>query len=88
MTDDTTALARLRAVIEPFVTDPAELDAVCDGAPFLETISVDSIGLLHLVVALEQEYSVRFDELSMDRAFADIDSLLAFLCGRSGNGAV
>jgi len=81
MTDHEAARTRLRAVLEPFVTEPAELDAVFGGASLLETISIDSSALVHLVVALEQEYSVRFDELSMDRAFTDIDSLLAFVCG-------
>ncbi|HVO50344.1 MAG TPA: hypothetical protein VMV60_05070 [Thermoanaerobaculia bacterium] len=88
MTDQDAARARLRAVLGQYVTEPAELDAVFGGAPFLETISLDSIALLHLVEALEEEYAVRFDELSMDRAFADVGSLLEFLCDQPTGRAV
>ena len=84
MTVHDAARARLRAVLERFLTDPAELEAVFGGAPLLETISIDSISLVNLVAALEEEYSVRFDELSTDLALADVDSLLKFVRGPRG----
>jgi acyl carrier protein len=73
------ARARLRAVFERFVADPAELEAVLGGAPIVETLSIDSIRLVSLIAAIEKEFSVRFDYLSMDEAFARFESLLAFV---------
>jgi len=86
MTGPADSRARLRAVLGRFVIEPAELDAAFAGAPFLETVSLDSMALLRLVVVLEQEYGVRFDEGSMDRAFADVESLLAFVSGPPRDG--
>jgi acyl carrier protein len=87
MTDPDATRTRLRAVFERFVTDPAELDAAFAGAPILDAVSVDSITLVHLVATIEKEFAVRFDYRSMDESFATVDSLLAFIGGRPGDGA-
>jgi acyl carrier protein len=84
MSHDDAAHRRLRSLLERFVADRAELDAVFAGAPLLATLSIDSITLVHIVMTLEKEYSVRFELDSMDAAFADITSLLAFLGAASG----
>jgi acyl carrier protein len=82
-----TARGRLRAVFEQFVADATELDAVFAGAPIIEAVSIDSITLVFLVTAIEKEFSVRFDYRSIEESFANVDSLLAFLCGRPEGGA-
>ena len=84
MSESNTDRARLRAIFNHYVTEPAELDAIFNGAPLLETVSIDSITLVHLIVAIEKEFSVRFDETSMDQAFANIDSLLKLIGGPQG----
>lgn len=68
---------RLRAAFERVVPEPAELDAVFAGAPIIESLPIDSIGLVFLVVEIEKEFSVRIDHVNMDEAFANVDSLLA-----------
>ena len=83
MGDSDAARARLRAVFERFVADPAELEAVLGGAPVVETLSIDSIRLVSLIAAIEREFSIRFDYRSLDEAFARFESLLAFVSRRA-----
>jgi acyl carrier protein len=73
--------SRLRSVFERFAGNPDEVDAVFAGAPILDTLTIDSLALIHLVAELEREFSARFDYASIDRAFTDIDSLEAHLRG-------
>jgi acyl carrier protein len=75
---------RLRVLFARFVTDEAELDAVFSGAPILETVSIDSLALVHMMAAIETEFGCRFDLSTIDRAFSDVDALLAELSGRPG----
>jgi acyl carrier protein len=86
MSESQTNRARLRAIFNQYVPASAELDAIFNGAPLLETVSIDSITLIHLIVAIEKEFAVRFDETSMDQAFSNIDSLLKFI-GRPQGGS-
>lgn len=84
MSERQTDLARLRAVFKDYVTESAELDAIFNGAPLLETVSIDSMTLVHLIVAIEKEFSVRFDETSTEQAFTNIESLLKLIGGPQG----
>ena len=73
----------VRRVFERYVTDEAELDAVFRGDPILESVSVDSLAVVHLVAELEKEFGVRFDHDTIEQAFENVDTLTAFLGGAS-----
>ena len=82
MTDGTPD--RLMRVFERFVTDSAELEAVSRGEPLLDTLSLDSLAVVHLINEIEKEFSVRFDHLTLDSVFVDFPTLLVFLAARQG----
>lgn len=75
---------RIRGVLERFVTDKGELDAVSRGAPILQALTIDSLTVLQLVTRLESVFEVRFDYETIEMAFEDIHTLAAFLGGKSG----
>ena len=82
MTDSTSE--RLKRVFERFVTNSAELEAVSRGEPLLDTLSLDSLALVHLINEIEKEFSVLFDAATLDSVFVDFPTLLAFLASQQG----
>jgi acyl carrier protein len=82
MSDNTSE--RLKQIFERFVTNSVELEAVSRGEPFLATLSIDSLTLVHMISEIEKEFSVRFDVETLDGAFVDFPTLLAFLAEQQG----
>lgn len=77
-------LARLRSVFRRYVATEAEVEAVFRGVPILAAITIDSLGLVHLITDVENEFAVRFDYASIDVAFENLESLTAFIDREAG----
>lgn len=75
---------RILEILERFVTDRGELDALSRGEPIVQTLTIDSLAVLQMVNELESLFNVRFDYESIETAFQDIHTLAAFLGGESG----
>ncbi len=72
---------RIAGVFRCYVTDEAEMEAVLRGDEIMEAVSIDSLTMLQLVTDLENEFGTRFDLDTLERTFATIDSLAAYLGG-------
>lgn len=72
---------RTLAVLEQFLKNPGELQAVIEGGPLLATSSFDSLSLVNFVVELENELGVRIDTDDITQTFDSIDSLTDYLAG-------
>ena len=77
---------RILGILERFVTDKGELDALSRGEPIVQALTIDSLAVLQLVNEFESVFNVRFDYESIEMAFKDIHTLAAFLGGESGKG--
>lgn len=75
---------RIKRVIQRFVTDEAELNAVFQGEPILESVSIDSLAIVHMVTDLEKEFGIRFELDIVEQIFESITSLENFLTGHAG----
>ncbi len=78
---------RIRQVLQKYVTDEAELDAVFRGEPFLTATSADSLTMVHIVTDLEVAFGVRFDLTTIEQVFETVHTLAAFLGGGQGESA-
>jgi acyl carrier protein len=88
MTCSSQTLSRVtRVIVERLganVTEP-ELDGVIS---LDEVLALDSIALLEFTVGLEQEFSIRFEQDHLDRAFlVDVAGLVKYLDARAGSQA-
>jgi len=77
--------ARSLTVLEQFLKNPGELQAVIEGGPLLATSSFDSLSLVNFVVELENAFSVRIDTDELTRTFDSIDSLTDYLASLLGS---
>ena len=68
--------SRVYAILEDYVSDSQELAAVQRGENFDQALSLDSIGYLELVVALELAFGLSFDVEHMQSAFHNVHSLV------------
>lgn len=72
---DRSLTARLHDVVFGFVEDAAVRRALLDGKPLVDTAGLDSLTLVHLVVALENEFQIRFELDGIAEVFANLQSL-------------
>ena len=77
MSDGTTE--RLRTVFAGLVRQPGELEALLQGATIENALTLDSIGYLEMVMAVEREFGLQFDFEQLDAAFQTLATLAAFL---------
>jgi acyl carrier protein len=70
---------RCLAVLKPVLVQEGELAAVAAGGTLYDSGSLDSLTLVNLVVALENEFSLQIDAENIDQVFATLDSLVAYL---------
>lgn len=75
---------RIKLVIQRFVADEAELNAVFRGEPILESVSIDSLAIVHMVTDLEKEFETRFELDTVEQVFESIITLENFLTGHAG----
>lgn len=73
---------RIKDVIQRFVTNEAELNALFQGEPILESVSIDSLAIVHMVTDLEKEFGIRFELETIEQVFDSIATLEAFLTGK------
>ena len=66
-------------LLDQFIDDKSELQAIMDGAPLRSTLSMDSMRLLDLVVRIEERFGVSFEYEDIDRALESFDTLLNHL---------
>ena len=76
------------ALIRQFIVrkfPAARKQAIHDAVPLLESRVIDSLGVLDVVVFLEQSFSIKItdEELTPDN-FANIDSMAAFVRRKQG----
>lgn len=77
---------RIRRVLERFVEDRVEIDAVFQGKPILTTLTIDSLTVLNIVTELESVFDTRFDYDTIETAFENIHTLAVFLGGKARKG--
>ena len=73
---------RIKNVIQRFVTNEAELNAIFQGEPILESVSIDSLAVVHMVTDLEKEFGIRFELETVEQVFESIATLETFLTGK------
>ena len=73
---------RIKDVIQRFVTNEAELNAIFQGEPILESVSIDSLAVVHMVTDLEKEFGIRFELETVEQVFESIATLETFLTGQ------
>ena len=73
---------RIKNVIQRFVTNEAELNAIFQGEPILESVSIDSLAVVHMVTDLEKEFGIRFDLDTVEQVFDSVATLETFLTGK------
>ncbi len=78
---------RILGILERFVADKGEFDALSRGEPILKALTIDSLAVLQLVNELESTFNVRFDYDSIEMAFEDVRALAGFVSGQSGKVA-
>jgi hypothetical protein len=70
---------RLHEVLQRYVTDPAEWQAILAGGPLLKATGLDSFSVVNLVLELKPISNVSFDPDTLERTLKDIHTLRAFL---------
>lgn len=70
---------RIKLVIQRFVKDEAEFNAISRGEQILETVSIDSLTVVHMVTDLEKEFGIRFELDTLEQVFESINTLENFL---------
>ncbi|TCJ16267.1 acyl carrier protein [Parasulfuritortus cantonensis] len=81
MHDDTRirCLPALRSIL----VQESELAGVVErGAALFDSPSLDSLALVNLVVALENEFAIQIDAEDLEQVFATLDSLVDYLDGK------
>ena len=82
----------MEAVINDYISreivqDPSLLP-LGNETPLLETGILDSLGLLRLVVFVQDRYSIIVDDLDLvSEHFASVDTICAYLRSQIGKGA-
>lgn len=71
--------ARCLSVLGTILVQEAELSKVEQGGGLYVSPSLDSLALVNLIVALENEFDIQVDTENPDTAFANLDSLVAYL---------
>lgn len=74
---------RIKVVIQRFVKNEAELNAIFQGEPILKSVSIDSLAVVHMVTDLEKEFGTRFDLDTVEQVFESITTLEVFLTAKS-----
>jgi len=77
MTND--IINQIIGVFSRFITDDGELDAIRRGEPILESTSIDSLTIVHLVAELEGEFRTRFTLDEIEQNFENINTLASSL---------
>jgi acyl carrier protein len=67
------------SAIASFVADENDLKAIEAGEPLIKTASLDSLSLVNLIVALEEETGVPIDTDDLEGVFQNLDSLVRYL---------
>lgn len=73
---------RIKMVFQRFIINDSELDAVFHGAPILDSLSLDSLVIVHMVTDLEKEFGIRFELERLELIFENIETLESFLVNK------
>lgn len=79
---DADTRSRILSVLAKFLLTEGELERVGQGGDLFASSALDSLALVNLVVALENEFSVQIDTEDIDGVFANLTSLADYLDGK------
>ena len=82
----------MEAVINDYISRELVQDATLlplgNATPLLETGILDSLGLLRLVVFIQEQFGITVDDLDLvPEHFASVDTITAYLRSRDGEKA-
>lgn len=71
--------SRCLSVLSTILVQEAELGTVDQGGGLYASPSLDSLALVNLIVALENEFAIQIDTEDPEKVFADLDTLVTYL---------
>ena len=74
---------RIKSVIQRFIKNEDELNVIFQGKPILESVSIDSLAVVHMVTDLEKEFGTRFELDTVEQVFESIATLEKFLTDKT-----
>jgi acyl carrier protein len=78
---------RIKQIIIRHINPELKLEELSDATPLIgRGLGLDSVSLLELVVAIEADFDMRFDEKDMSpELFANVASIAAYVAKRSNH---
>ncbi|MEI8349921.1 MAG: acyl carrier protein [Candidatus Omnitrophota bacterium] len=75
-------LDRIKKVFQTNVANTSDLSDVYLGIHFKKIVSLDSLALLRIMVALEKEFKIKFDLDSLGEVFRDIHTIETYILSK------
>lgn len=85
--DSNAVTERIKQIIVERINPGLKIEELRDDTPLIgRGLGLDSVSLLELVVALETDFGMRFDEKDMTpELFADVGSIAGYVGSRANN---
>lgn len=62
-------LDRVKILLEPWIDDVSGADEINEETNMLSELGIDSVGVLQLILGIEQEYGIRINDYELDSEF-------------------
>lgn len=60
---------RVKILLEPWIDDISVTDEINEETNMLSELGIDSVGVLQLILGIEQEYGIRINDYELDSEF-------------------